>query len=69
MPFPPAEKTSPTEFAAILKTLDFLLANLPQQLPLLEVSAAAASGSCEASSLIFHCVFISNIVVNMFLTG
>jgi hypothetical protein len=33
MPFPPAEKVSQNEFAEILSRLDFLLANLPTQLP------------------------------------
>ena len=33
MPFPPAEKVSQNEFAEILSRLDFLLANLPAQLP------------------------------------
>lgn len=33
MPFPPAEKVSSEEFDEILSRLDFLLTNLPEQLP------------------------------------
>jgi hypothetical protein len=33
MPFPPTEKVSPKEFLGILSRLEFLLTNLPSQLP------------------------------------